>query len=69
MGGRRPARLWIGGRGLLRVIVRKGGEGEGMEVPNWSQLRRTPISFLPSRRATMSFSKVRKISPFISFAK
>lgn len=26
-------------------------------VPNWSQLRRTPISFLPSRRETMSFSK------------
>jgi hypothetical protein len=25
-------------------------------IPNWSQLRRTPISFLPSRSDTISFS-------------
>ena len=30
--------------------------GEGGGLPNWSQLLRTPMSFLPSRRATISFS-------------
>src|SRR5690349_9147869 len=33
---------------------RKGGD-----VPNWSQLLRTPMSLRPSRRATMSFSEGR----------
>jgi hypothetical protein len=56
-----PARRWIGGRGLLQGDLLEKNDKRRREVPNWSQLRRTPISFLPSRRATMSFSRVRKL--------
>ncbi len=31
----------------------------GGNIPNWSQLRSTPISFRPSRRETMRFSTKR----------
>jgi hypothetical protein len=72
VGERRRVRRWIGGRDLLGVLLeREGGIGDvrGGKVPNWSQLRRTPISFLPSRRATMSFSKVGGISHAFPFQK
>lgn len=61
MGEQIPARRWIGGRGLLRGDLLEKIDKRRREVPNWSQLRRTPISFLPSRRATMSFSRVRNL--------
>lgn len=32
--------------------------------PNWSQLRRTPVSFRPSRRTTINFSKKHIVSLF-----
>lgn len=32
-------------------------------IPNWSQLRKTPINFLPSRRTRTSFSVVGINSP------
>jgi hypothetical protein len=34
-----------------------------MFIPNWSQLRKTPINFLPSRRTKTSFSVEEKEIP------
>lgn len=38
------------------------------DSPNWSQLLNTPISFLPSRRATISFSIDKHILASLLFA-
>jgi len=67
-GEQRRARQLIGGQGLLGGLLGRFREGrEESWSPNWSQLRRTPISFLPSRRATMSFSGEGRLANTFSF--
>ena len=36
--------------------------GDATLIPNWSQLRKTPISFLPSRKTRTSFSVAASVS-------
>jgi hypothetical protein len=50
--------LWLKFRTLAVCCARVGVfvNRKCVCIPNWSQLRRTPISFLPSRRDIMSFS-------------
>lgn len=49
---------YLGGRDFLHSLSASAtiSRRDGFFIPNWSQLLKTPISFLPSRSDTMSFS-------------